>query len=292
MTYDNVIGCYILEMPEGFELDPGNEYEIIATNTEGITSTFVVEEMDDLPGGDIESYPEITGISHAITEGVKDITLNVLAAVVDDYYAITEVYLLSDTESIISQLNYDSISGKYKYTAVIDPDYQPSGGEKIRAYNSQGYSTTKPIPAEAYTYPSEVYNSGNVDWNYRFYNIETNTLTSTANEYSDIDFQFPFPPQPVMAMCPASPLMKWQLISCDNPSRNYLKELYAGGYINWSNWLVAPGVSSDDFTYKTYWYGCTIIMRTTEGRLAYIMIPNYNVPSPFKVYSLYNGPWS
>jgi hypothetical protein len=95
-----------------------------------------------------------------------------------------------------------------------------------------------------------------------------------------------------MAMCPASPLMKWELISCDNPSRSYLKELYDGGYINWSHWLASPGTSSDDFTYKNYWWGCTIVMRTTEGRLAYIMIPNYNVPSPFKVYSLYNGPYN
>ncbi len=293
MAYDNVLGCYKLKLPVDFVLEPDVD-EVTAVNISGNYNSpaYTIAEMADLPEGDIESHPEITNISHAITESAKKINLEVSATVDDEYYAITEVYMLSSTESVISQLDYDSIAGKYVYTTDIDPDYQPSGGEKIRAYNSEGYSTTTQIPAGAYTYPSEIYNNGNVNWQYRFYNIETNTITSTANEYSDIDFQFVLMPgQPAMAMCLASPLAKWELISCDHPSRSYLKELYDGGYINWTHWLAEPGASSDDFTYKNYWWGCTVIIRTTEGRLAYIMIPNWNVPSPFKVYSLYNGPW-
>lgn len=292
MTYDSMLGCYKVELPIDFVLESDVD-EVIAVNITGNYNSpaYTILEMADLPEGDIESYPEITGISHSITEGAKDITLNVSATVDDDYYAITEVYLLSSTDNIISQLDYDSESGKYIYSAEIDSDYQPSEGEKIRAYNSQGYSTTTQIPAAAYTYPSEFYNSGNVNWIYGFYNIETNTVTSTANEYSDIDFNLCMTGQPALAMRLASPLAKWQTISCDHPSRSYLNELYVNGYINWIHWLLVPGSSDDNVTYKNYWWGCTIVIRTTEGRLAYIMVPNWNVPSPFKVYSLYNGPW-
>ena len=135
--------------------------EVIAVNIDGHANSpaFTIKEMAYIPGGGIESYPEIVWSGYSVVENLADLNIFAAATVTDDYYEITDVYLLDSTEQLIGEMEYNSGLGQYTYSEVIDPDFQPSENEKIRAYNSEGYFTTTAIPADSYGYPSKTWKS-------------------------------------------------------------------------------------------------------------------------------------
>jgi hypothetical protein len=246
-----------------------------------------------MPPGGVPSYPSITEPSFTIVEAPTSLTVDVRAAIDDDIYAISDVYLLDNKESIIGQLQYSSYWGKYVYQAPIDPDYQPTEFEKIRACNSAGFSSTEAIPASEYHYPNKyVWSNIGFFWCsqncFRTYDFDgpqyyyDQNGQPFFNEFSDLVTYGGAVHN--VTYCVLNPTQAFYVYpnfwSEPGPSREYLMELYEGGLITQTSCVENP----TDIGF--------LALITTEGRLAYLEFENSYEWGNAVVYSLYNGPWA
>ena len=295
MSYDEALGCYSVILDDYVEGD-----QIEAENVAGIHSFHDVYPMA-VP---LEvSYPEISDPFFEIREEKSYLRAIAGAKIEDDHSPITEVLLIDYLENPIGPMIYDSITDKYYYSEEIEPDFQPAGNERIRAFNESGHSTTLMIPATEYFYPTEFHSydsykqlCSDVDLNWYTWDFDIHPPSiqyvqeglPIVNSDSDFAANYhDFPDYSLTLQLAGWPTSahRWTQVPfwdpMEIPTREYLKMLNDENLIKYQDPIVNP-------------YGNAVVMVTTNGRLAFMTFPVGWMPSSvyhMGSYSLYDGPW-